>query len=259
MARLGEPSLHLTAVSKPEALSALDSNTLGVITVSRKMVGPVAWRGGTLHLELGLLSVKTGNILTPVIDLITQISSTAGIAFVGSVQPFIPLMTKGLDLLTGQTKDTAIEVALDTDLTLTKTTAFAIIDAPKEDIDTKSVTVDPDDRKLLLNAKALQRGYCVFSLRKIDRKADFGEIPELKTKYEAFQRALSNNKKSDAADALTAFRLAALASADLITPDAKKLAEKAQQRFDSAFPGGIVMKNAVPRTMEKLSAIRLYD
>jgi hypothetical protein len=259
MARLGEEDLHLTAVSKPESLAKLDSNTVDVITVSRKIIGPVAWRGGTLHLELGLLSVKTGNILTPVIDLVTQISTTAGIAFIGSVQPFIPLMTKGLDLIAGQTKDTAIEVAIDTDLTPSVTAAFAIVDAPKQSINVARLKVDQADKKLLLDGNALNRGYCVFTLRQTDKKADFGLIPELKAKYAVFQKALSNNKKDDAADALTAFRLAALASPDIIRKDALRLAAMAKQSFDDGFPGGIVMKGLVAHKPQELSEIGLYE
>ena len=259
MARLGEPNLNLTAVSKPESLSKLDSNTIDVITVSRKIIGPVAWRGGTLHLELGLLSVKTGNILTPVIDLVTQISTAAGISFVGSAAPYIPLMTKGLDLIAGQTKDTAIEVAIDTDLTPSATVAFAIVDAPKLSINLEQIKVDKNDRKLLEGSKSLDRGYCVFSLQKTDKKADFGEIPELKAKYAAFQKAISDNKKDDAADTLTAFRLAALASPDLIRKDARRMAARAQELFDDAFPGGLTTKRLTAYEVQPLSAIGLYD
>jgi hypothetical protein len=259
MSRLGDDDLQLTAVSKPKFLSTLDSNVVDVITVSRKMIGPVAWRGGGLHLELGLFSVKTGNILTPAIDLVTEISSVAGIGFAATAKPFIPLMTKGLDLIAGQTKDTAIEIAIDTDLDPKKTAAFAIIDAPKTSVDTSKVTVDDTDRKLLLDGRPLEYGYCVFSIRKSDKKADFGQIPELKAKFAAFQRCLSENKKSDAADALTAFRLAALASPDLITKDAKGLAAKAQETFDAAFPGGLVIKNLVARKPQELADIGLYD
>ncbi len=259
MSRLGDDDLQLTAVSKPKFLSALDPNAVDVITVSRKMIGPVAWRGGGLHLELGLFSVKTGNILTPAIDLVTEISSVAGIGFAATAKPFIPLMTKGLDLIAGQIKDTALEVAIDTDLDPNKTIALAIIDAPKTSIDISKLTVDGTDRKLLLDGDPLQYGYCVFSLRKSDKKADFGQIPELKSKFAAFQRCLSENRKSNAADALTAFRLAAIASPDLITKDAKGLAAKAQETFDAAFPGGMVIKNLVAPKPQELADIGLYD
>ena len=46
------------------------------------------------------------------------------------------------------------------------------------------------------------------------QKADFGEIPELKEKYATLQAAIRANKAADARDAMTAFRLATIASPD---------------------------------------------
>jgi hypothetical protein len=259
MSRLGQKDLALTAVSKPDSLKNLDSNTARVVTVSRKVIGPVAWRGGSLHLELALLSVKTGNILTPVIDLITQISAAAGISFVGRAAPFIPLMTKGLDLIAGQAADTAIEVGLDTDLSPTHALAFAIIDAPKQALDTHKITVDETDHKLLINGKPLEVGYCVFSIRCTTKKVDFGEIEDLRTKWDAFQSAKCSNKRDDAAEALTALRLALLSSPDLIRSDALWIVNRAQQDFDDAFPTGMIIKHAVPPQPISFSDIGLYD
>jgi hypothetical protein len=200
-----------------------------VITVSKQMMGAVPWRGGLLGLEIGLFSVRTGNLLTPILEYVTKVSSAAGASFVGAVKPFLPLITEGMDLIAGQREDTALEVALDTDIALQGGGVQAIIAAPKSSIDLAKVSLDAHDRKLLLDGKPLDRGYCVFSIRPTLQKSDYGEIPELKEKYAAFQAAIKANKMKDAQDALTAFRLATIASSDLITSDALKLVQKAEQ------------------------------
>ena len=70
LSRDGEANAQLAAVSKPEKLTELDKNSLDkVITVSKKMMGAVPWRGGSLGLEIGLFSIKAGNVLTPVLGL----------------------------------------------------------------------------------------------------------------------------------------------------------------------------------------------
>jgi hypothetical protein len=69
-------------------------------------------------------------------------------------------------------------------------------------------------------------------------KPDYGEIPDLQEKYAAFQAALKKGNKLDTRDALTAFRLAAVASSDLTLNDAKRLAAKANDKFEAAFPAG---------------------
>jgi hypothetical protein len=61
------------------------------------------WRGGNLNVELGLFAVKSGNLLTPIVDFLSEISNAAGISFIGQAKPFLPLISKGMDLIAGQT------------------------------------------------------------------------------------------------------------------------------------------------------------
>jgi hypothetical protein len=259
ISREGDVQAQLAAVSKPQKLTQLDGKSLDkVITVSKQMMGAVPWRGGALSLELGLFSVKTGNLLTPVLDYVTKVSSAAGASFVGAVKPFLPLITEGMDLIAGQTAETAIEVGIDTDINISASGVHAIIDAPKNKINVSKLSLDPTDHKLLLDGQPLQYGYCVFSIRRVDQKADYGEIPELKERYAAFQKAIRDNKINEAKDALTAFRLAAIASPDLISSDAQRLVDKAQQKLNAAFPAGGISSSQV-RRVETLAEIGLYD
>jgi hypothetical protein len=260
MSREGDENAKLAAVSKPEKLTELDKNSLDkVITVSKQMMGAVPWRGGSLSLEIGLFSVQAGNLLTPVLDYVTKVSSAAGASFVGAIKPFLPLITEGMDLIAGQREETAIEVALDTDITLQAGGVQAIIAVPKNSIDLAKITLDENDGKLLLDGKPLDQGYCVFSIRPSRRKWDYGEIPELKEKYAAFQAAIRANNIKVAQDALTAFRLATIASPDLIKSDADELVAKAEAKFKAAFPaGGIATPADEKHEIEPLGAIGLY-
>ena len=257
--REGEQRAQLTAVSKPEKLAELDKGSLDrVITVSKQMMGATAFRGGPVSLEFGLFSVKSGNLLTPLLDYVTRVSAAAGISFVGAIKPFVPLITEGMDLIAGQAQDTALEVGVDTDLTLTKSSVAAIIARPKGSINPAKLSLDGDQR-LLLEGKPLDCGYATFSLRRTLEKSDYGEIPELKERYAALQSAIKSNKEKDARDALTAFRLAALASPDLIPTDARKLVQKVRQKVTEAFPpGGEAAVRTAAQAEETLSQIKLY-
>lgn len=257
--REGEQHAQLTAVSKPEKLAELDKNAIDrVIVVSKQMMGPTAFRGGPVSLEFGLFSVKSGNLLTPILDYVTRVSSTAGISYVGAIKPFVPLITEGMDLIAGQVEDTALEVGVDTDIALTTSSVAAIIACPKGSISETKLSLDTD-RRLLLEGKPLECGYATFSLRRTLVKTDYGEIPELKERYAAIQSAIKSGKEKDARDALTAFRLSALASPDLIPSDAHTLVAKAKAKVDDAFPlGGFAAVGREVR-VEELSQIGLYD
>jgi len=254
--REGDVRAHLAAISKATNLAQLDKESLDrVITVSKQMMGPTAYRGGPISLEFGLFSVKTGNLLTPLLEYITQVSSTAGISYVGAIKPFVPLIIQGLDLIAGQPQDTALEVGVDTSLNLTKGCVAAIIALPKSELGDLSLD---KDFKLLSDGEPLECGYAVFSFRRNDEKSDYAEIPELRERYEAIRAAIRNNKKADAEDALATFRLATIASPDLIPDDATGLVEKVEKKVKAAFPPGGTAGVGGEVLDETLAEIGLY-
>lgn len=266
LARQGEEDAVIPAISKPQRLAELDPDSLGnVITVSKQMMGAVPWRGDPFGLELGLFSIKAGNVLTPFVNFVTKVSDTAGISFVGAVKPFVPLITEGLELLSGQKDDVQLEVGIDTSINLTRPMACAIIAAKRGSIDVSQLKVDGDG-KLVHAGQPLNKGYCIFSIRGTTKKADYGEIPDLKTKFAEFHATLMKDDRKAASEALTAFRKAALFSPDLIKPDARQIAAMAQEMFDEAFaaePAGMGMAPAVKlgtgkKLPETLAELPLY-
>ena len=76
------------------------------------------WRGDPFGVELGLFSVKSGSLLTPLVNYVTKVSDKAGITVLTKLDPLMPLITEGLDMIAGQIRDTEIELAIDTDLSL---------------------------------------------------------------------------------------------------------------------------------------------
>lgn len=163
-------------------------------------------------------------------------------------------------MIAAQKGDTAIEVAIDTSISLKTTGLSAIIAAPKGSIDTDALSLDPSDGRLLLSGKPLEYAYCVFSLRQTEQKADFGEIPSLKEKYSILMTAIRSGKLNDAEDALSDFRRSVFTSPDLISSDAQRLIEKAREKVRSAFPGGAQSKRQdFSLVNETLSDIGLYD
>jgi hypothetical protein len=258
LARLGANRAELASVTKPQNLATLDANNLDrVITVSKRMMAAMPWRGDPFGVELGLFSVKTGNLLTPLINYITKVSEKAGITTAAVVNPFVPLITEGLDIIAGQTTDTAIELAIDTDLSLTQSQLCALVAKPKGTIDLTGLTIDSQDRKLLQNGKPLQAAYCVFSIRANDRNADWGSIPALQQSYADFTKAVASGKHQEAQDALTGFNRQVIVCPDLISSDKVRLQDKAKADFLAAFPGG--GQAATPQTLQRFTQRKLAD
>jgi len=239
VAREGTDRAELASVTKPQNLGTLGVNDLSrVITVSKRIMGAMPWRGNPLGLELGLFSVKSGNLLTPLVNYVAKISDLAGISVVTRLNPFLPLVFEGLDMIAGQTADSELELAIDTDMELTESRFCALIAQPKGSIPAASLKIDPQDRKLLLDGKPLQAAYCVFSIRASQRNPDWGEIQPLKDAYADFTRAIGAGKHKEAEDALAVFNRQVIITPDLISADKDRLKEKAKADLHDAFPGG---------------------
>jgi hypothetical protein len=261
LARDGANRTELAAVTKPQNLTALDSGNLDrVITVSKRIACAMPWRGGPFGLELGLFSVKSGNLLTPLINYVVKVSDKAGIGAATKLDPFTPLITEGLDIIAGQTNDTEIELAVDTDLAVADSRLCALIAKPKGSIHLEDLTIDPNDRKLLLNGAPLQAAYCVFSIRATDRNPDWGRIPELQQAYADFIRAIGSGRHREAEEALAAFNRQVVITPDLITSDKERLKSKAKADLLEAFPGGGQSADALRGKFEgrQLSDLNLY-
>jgi hypothetical protein len=217
----------------------LDANNLDrVITVSNRIMGAMPWRGDPSGLELGLFSVKSGNLLTPLINYVTKISDKAGISVPIKLDPFVPLITEGLDMIAGQTNDTEIELAIDTGLSLTESRFCALVAKPKGSIDAARLTIDPQDRKLLETRKSAPRRVLRLFDPEQQTKCRVGQDSPRQESYADFIRAITSGKHKEAEEALAGFNRQVIVSPDLISADKNRLKEKANAVLQEAFPGG---------------------
>lgn len=239
LAREGADGLQLASVTKPQHLETLDPKSLGnVITVSKRVMPAVPWRGDPLGLQLGLFSVKSGNLLTPLINYVTKVSDQVGVSAITKLNPLLPLITEGLDMIAGQSDETEIELAIDTDIALAKSQFCALIAKPKQVLNRSDLSIDLADRKLLYKGAPLDAAYCVFSIRMSDFNPGWGAIQALRDAYEGFKQAILSNKHKEAEEALAAFNRQITVSPELITKDKERLKEKVRAHLREAFPGG---------------------
>lgn len=237
LSKQGEEDATFAAVTKPDKLAELDKNSVGkVMTVTKQMLGPVPWRGGNFDLQLGLFSVKSGNVLTPLLNFVTKVSDAAGFSFINVAKPFVPLISEGMDLIAGQTEDTKLVVGVDSSITLGHTMSCAVIAKKKGEIDVGALSIDAADGKLLLNGAPLDAAYCVFSIRATDQKPDWGEIPDLKESYAVLNKALNDGDEDDVQEAFVGFKRKVMTSPDLIRKDAAQLVAKAKELVDALYP-----------------------
>lgn len=236
----GAPASKFSAVTQPQELAKLGETDLNnVITFAKRMFKVVPWRGDPLDLELGLFSVKTGNVAADLADYVVRLSNTIAPGIASTYAPVLPLVTEGLNMLAGQTDDVALELAVDTSLQLTQGQHYALIRKTRDSLNTDKLTVTADGL-LLDDGTKLDASYCIFSIRPRPDNPDWGGIESLRTSYGELTQTIAAGKQKDAEDALAAFRRAVVVCPDLITADKKRVIRKAQDVMEMAFAGGQV-------------------
>jgi hypothetical protein len=170
------------------------------------------------------------------------------------------LITEGLDLIAGQTEETELELAIDTDLTLDQSMFCAIIALPKAQIDASRLSLDTTDRRLLYNGRALEAAYCVFSIQARPDNPEWGRIAKLEDAFNDLISQIDEGKFKAAEDALAGFRRKVTTSPELISADKARLRQLAESMLADAFPGGMVSQapSEVATRIRRLEDLDLY-
>jgi len=221
---------EVQTVLSSEMMKGLDAAHLDrVIPVDREIVGPIPYRG-KMSLELGLFSVKGGDMAGPYIDLLTGMTGVAG-AYVQQALTFAEPLRKGFDLLFGNTDQAQLEIGLEKSWTDVSTGTWLLMRAPAGAADTRDLTIAPETGHLQKNSQPFRKyPYVVLQIEATNRR-DKWQTPELLAAWKAVgdaAKAGDLDKANKEADRLLTI---ALWSPDLVTDDARRLHNKVRQKL----------------------------
>lgn len=257
-ARDGDIPTKFAAVTKPQEITNIGQTSLNdVITFEKRLFKVIPWRGNPLDIELGLFSIKTGNIASKIADYVVRLSNTVSPGITAAVNPMLPLVTEGLDLLAGQTNEVELELAVDTSLTPDFGKHYALIRRPAQEIDATELSVAPGGRLRYRNAD-LDVSYCLFSVRPRRDNPSWGEIEALRVGFDDLKKAILAGQIKLAEEALSGFRRMVVVCPDLITSDKMRLQKKAKELVETAFAGGMVSADREKKqSLERMSVTDL--
>jgi hypothetical protein len=224
-------------VTTPSALQELDAAHLDrVIQTNVKLLGPVPYRDGDIRAEIGLFSLKTADLLQPYLALLGTISAAAGVTLVGRALTFAPLLSQGIQLLTGGSAKQLLEIGLKGGIPA-RTGWFLIARAPRAEIDRSSLLVDPQDFRLTQEGRPPPWPYMLLRIESADRMGAWTDIPELLAAFEAIGVAVRGRKPADVQEAVSIFRATATFCPDLLLKHVKELIRQVDEQVDLAMGG----------------------
>lgn len=208
-----------------------------VIMVDKEVVGPIPYRG-KMSLELGLFSIKGGDMASPYLDLLSGMTGIAG-SYVQQALTYAEPLRKGFDLLFGNTEQAQLEIGLDKSWDTVSTGTWLLMRAEANAGDTRDLQIDAATGTLKTRTGESFRKYpyVVLQIETATMRPDW-QSPELKEAWDAIGKAAKDGDPDKAAKAADHFLTVARWSPDLVLDDARRLYNKALKKLgiDASLP-----------------------
>ena len=220
----------------PNPLRSINARHLDHIVVGTiRILGPRPYRGGDLSIDLALLSVPEENFAAPFLDLLTELSQVAGVAFLGAGAPFIAPMIKGLQLLADPTNGQAtIEIGLSTTWDQPRTGDYVIARTTKSDA--ADLRLKEGYTISWADGSPLEDPYIVISVTSSNQRDDWEQIPEILEAWDDIRAAVRAGDVERARWGLNYLRRVSVMSSDLLPKDANRLITIATEAVTRAMP-----------------------
>ncbi|HEV2757653.1 MAG TPA: hypothetical protein VG318_17980 [Actinomycetota bacterium] len=255
---LGGLAEFQVVVAPPDLRDIDGSNAHRFVTRNIRLFGPVPYRGGDLEIELGLFSVKAGDLVGPFVDMLEAVSGAAGLSLVAAARPFVEPVRKGFDLLLGIEGDATLEIGLAATFSRPETGYFVVMRKEGGSTDLSRLTVGPDYRLLAPNGEALaDHPYVLVAIESSTVRDDWFQIPDLAAAYGTLRDDVAKGRLPNVQESVAVFKRTALTSPDLLTRDAVRLVEKVGGEIDQTLR--LTQTSGGPNEMPPFAALSLYD
>jgi hypothetical protein len=222
----GGKKAEFQVLTTPGQLKNIDASHVDrILVLNQRLLGPIPYRGGDLEIEIGLFSIKEADLAGPFLSVLDSLSKTAGVSFITAALPFAGPIKDGINLLSGASSDSILEMGLSTNYSPAETGCFAVMRAQQNQVDPAQFRVDDSHR--LVDDKSGEPiadfPYLVFTIELSKQRDDFFLIPDLSLAYKKLREEIKGGDLNKINDAFAVFRRTAVSSPDLLLADAQRL------------------------------------
>jgi hypothetical protein len=248
----GTGKAEFSQVTTPSTLQNADPKHVEkVILMQQRLLGPIPYRGGDLEVEVGLFSIKAAEMIAPFLNVLEDLSRAAGVSYINVAVPFLAPIMKGVHALTGG--DAVLEIGLARLFTMPVAGFFAVIGAPKGEVDPKSFTLDESDYRLK-GPGSDQYPYLVLEITGTRDRKDWFRIPDLQASYKQLQQDVREGNLDAIHESLVIFRRVVLTSDDLLARDSSQIADRVTTEVNKVR-GMTLMADVAPRELPPLERL----
>jgi hypothetical protein len=193
---LSGKSAEFASVTSPSKLRDVHKKDLGnFVFGTQRLLGPVPYTGGDLEVEIGLFTIKSQDLLKPYLELLGELSSSAGLAFFSVAAPYVSAIKNGAAALIRPEGSSSLEIGVSVTFNpvLEGTYFVARISSAEHDLSKFSV----DNNNCLLDEQGRQitdAPYLIFSVTQSPVRDDWYQIPAISAAYNKLMEAVREQK-----------------------------------------------------------------
>jgi hypothetical protein len=254
-------AIEINTVVTPKLLQNVDPRNVDrVISVNRRLLGPVAYSGGDVGLEVGLFSIEEADLVAPYLNMLEKLSDVAGVGFLKAAIPFAAPIREGVNALLNGEGHSLLEIGLSRTFQPLESGYYLVMRVPQSEIDPTALTLQKGDWRVVGADGELVKDfpYLVFEIQGTQEKHDWAKITELKRQYDLIKDAIIRDDLSEANAGHKIFHRLARTSPELIRVDADRLVQLVRLEIDDIMgPARPQALNAAP-TVKEFGELSLY-
>lgn len=235
--KLSGAAAEFASVSSPSKLRDIHKKDLGnFVFGNQRLLGPIPYVGGDLELEIGLFTIKSQDLLMPYLELLGELSSSAGLAFVSVATPYISAIKKGASALMRPEGSSSLEIGASVTFNPVQSGSYFAARMSSGDYDLSKFSVD--DNYYLLDDQGQRIAgvpYLIFSVDQSSVRDDWHQIPAISASYNQLMDAVRKQKSyKEVSSYFEHFRRVVLTDPDILSEHGPQIVTWAQANVAAA-------------------------
>jgi|ERR1700761_64759 len=255
----GQPA-EFASVTSPGKLHDVTKRDLDNFALgTQRLLGPVPYVGGDLDIEIGLFAIKSQDLLQPYLDLLGELSRSAGLAYFAVTAPYVAAIQTGAAALMRPEGSSSLEIGTMVTFDHVEEGTYFAARLNPDDQDLASFSVD--DRGYLCDGKQRRITgvpYLVFSVTQTGVRDDWHQIPAIAVAYGKLMSAVRDQRSNnEVASYFEHFRRVVLTDPDLLGGHGRQVAAWVHAQVAEARGATLTSRRVTGPALPALSALQL--
>jgi hypothetical protein len=260
LSHLSGTSAEFASMTSPSKLRDVPKKDRGNFAIGdQRLLGPVPYVGGDLEIEIGLFTIKSQDLLMPYLELLGELSKSAGVAYFSVVAPYVPAIKNGAAALIRAEGSSSLEIGAAVTFSPAQAGTYFAARINSADRDITKFTVDSNYYLLDEHGRRLADvPYLIFSVAQSDVRDDWHQIPAISAAYGKLINAVREQKSlKEVSSYLEQFRRVVLTDPDILSGHGPQIVSWAEERVAAAQGATKMSRRAKGPALPALRTLQL--